>query len=122
MRYFREPKRVKKATHGFKYSCSSHPLYNQCTLYFDGATGKGLAVIQQRFNRRTKTTMWGPIDVDLIDDIYDQDGFDLYFQDHARRMDPDGLYPTITVRELMWILRMKPLPRMFWESKLYSVG
>ena len=28
----------------------------------------------------------------------------------------NGLYPTVTIRQIMWQLRMKPLPRKRWET------
>lgn len=28
----------------------------------------------------------------------------------------DGLYPTVTIRQIMWALKMKPLPRERWET------
>ena len=28
----------------------------------------------------------------------------------------DGIYPTMTVRQLMWALKMKPLKRERWET------
>lgn len=37
--------------------------------------------------------------------------FDEYAEESA-----DGLYPTITVRKLMWALKMKPIPKERWET------
>ena len=28
----------------------------------------------------------------------------------------DGLYPTVTIRQIMWALKMKPLPKQPWET------
>ena len=28
----------------------------------------------------------------------------------------DGLYPTVTIRQIMWALKMKPIPRERWET------
>jgi hypothetical protein len=28
----------------------------------------------------------------------------------------DGLYPTVTVRQIMWSLKMKPIPKEKWET------
>ena len=53
--------------YGGTYKCD-HPVYNRCTLFQIG--NDGLAVIQQRFNKRTKTTYWSEIDPWLTDDIY----------------------------------------------------
>lgn len=111
MRYYYKVEN-KRATKGVKYKCD-HPLYNSCTLYLRG--GLGLAVIQERFNSRLKSFWYGPIDEGLVDDIYNQPGFDLYFAEHAQA-EHDGLYPTVSVRKIMWALRMKPLPAEEWNS------
>ncbi len=98
------------------YICD-HPVYNRCTLYKikkDDAE-KGLAVIQQRFNSDTKTTYWSEIDLPLIDTIYLKDGFPAFF-DKFSGVAKNGLYPTVTVRQIMWSLRMKPLKKERWET------
>ena len=77
---------------------------------------KGLAVIQQRFNEKSRATFWGPIDPWLTDKIYLHKGFLEYFRENAKRKNKDGLYPTVTVRKLMWALRMKPLKKERWET------
>lgn len=94
------------------YICD-HPVYDAATLYLKGDFG--LCVIQQRYNPITKRTWWGPIDKYLVDEIYLNPAFDLYFQ---RVSDPvsNGLYPTVTIRQIMWALRMKPIPRQPWET------
>ena len=28
----------------------------------------------------------------------------------------DGLHPTVTIRQIMWALKMKPIPRERWET------
>ena len=38
------------------------------------------------------------------------------FPGNAKRKNKDGLYPTVTVRKLMWALRMKPLKKERWET------
>lgn len=76
---------------------------------------RGLAVIQQRFDPETKSTRWGELDRWLTDDIYLHPGFKEYFDKRAE-MCVDGLYPTVTVRQIMWALKMKPLPRERWET------
>ena len=76
---------------------------------------KGLAVIQQRYNPHNKTTWWSEIDMWLIDDLYLQPGFKTYF-DAMSGSPTDGLYPTVTIRQIMWALRMKPLPKQRWET------
>ena len=47
----------------------------------------GLAVIQQRFNADTRCGTC-----------------------------MDGLYPTVTIRQIMWALKMKPIQRQRWET------
>lgn len=96
------------------YVCD-HPLYNKCTLYLKGELG--LAVIQQRFNPKMKTTWWSTIDIGLVDDILQNKGFDKYFDKHAGPKSDAGLYPTVTVRQLMWALRMRPLKKEYWETR-----
>lgn len=114
MRYNFNPGECKtaKGYSGTDYVCK-HPLYSACTLYSDGI--KGLAVIQQRYNRRLRHSYYGPIDCWLIDEIYCNPKFRDIFQQYATPP-TDGLYPTVTVRQLMWRLRMKPMKRQFWET------
>ena len=94
------------------YKCD-HPVYNRCTLYTIGS--RGLAVIQQRFNQVAKATYWTNIDPWLVDDIYVNPRFKGFFSEHAAEADND-IYPTVTVRQLMWALKMKPLPKQRWET------
>lgn len=97
---------------GKTYTCD-HRLYTYCTLY--EAHGVGLAVIQQRFDPKAKVTYWGEIDDYLVDDIYQQPGFKEYFEEHAGPR-KGYIYPTVTVRQIMWALRMKPLKKEPWET------
>ena len=112
MRYHYIPRTVRKQTYGRTYICS-HPVYSRCTLYEVG--GKGLAVIQQRFDPETKATCWTEIDAELQDDIYLNSGFLAYFETHGSEP-ADDIYPTVTLRQIMWALRMKPLPKKRWET------
>lgn len=98
--------------YGRTYSCD-HPVYNQCTLF--EINKLGLAVIQQRYCDETKHTWWGPIDENLRNELYLHPGFHKVFMERSR-FQKEGLYPTITVRQLMWALRMKPLKRQRWET------
>jgi hypothetical protein len=75
----------------------------------------GLAVIQQRYDPDTKRTWWGEIDPWLTDPIYLHPKFIEYFTDRASEP-TNNLYPTVTIRQLMWALKMKPLPRERWET------
>lgn len=98
--------------YGQLYICD-HPVYDRCTLFCIG--NKGLAVIQQRYNEETKNTAWSELDPWLTDDIYLNPRFKAFFDDRAGTR-TDGLYPTVTVRQIMWALKMKPLPRERWET------
>lgn len=91
-----------------------HPVFSRCTLYLIGR--KGLGVIQQRYDPETKSTTWGEIDPWLIDEIYVHPNFKRYFDKHAGEPDEKHLYPIVTIRKLMWGLRMKPLPKEIWET------
>ena len=98
--------------YGSTYVCD-HPVYNRCTLF--QINNKGLAVIQQRFDPVTKTTRWSELDSWLTDELYLHNGFKKYFDERAGEC-TDGLYPTVTVRQIMWALKMKPLPKERWET------
>lgn len=60
----------------------------------------------------------GPVEPWLAGDIYFSNGFHGVFDELSAEADPDGLYPTITVRKIMWKLRMKPLRREYWEEEI----
>ena len=98
--------------YGITYECD-HPVYYSCTLFKIGEMG--LAVIQQRYDQDTKSTWWGEIDDWLTDSIYLHPKFKEYFDNRAGDCTL-GLYPTVTVRQIMWALKMKPLPRQRWET------
>ena len=112
MRYHFEKPEFYTGSCGSVYICN-HPVYDRCTLYRIG--DKGLAVIQQRYDEKSKRTWWSEIDVWLVDGIYICKGFRELFE---RRAGPgkDGLYPTMTVRQIMWALKMKPLKKEIWET------
>lgn len=113
MRYHHEDDRgVHVGQFATTYICD-HPVYSKCTLY--RIRDIGLAVIQQKYDPDTKATTWGEIDLELIDVIYLHPKFYAFFKSIARP--PTGqLYPTVTIRQLMWALRMKPLKREPWET------
>lgn len=112
MRYHYEKPDLYFASYGATYICK-HPLYDRCTLYLIGE--KGLAVIQQRFDEKTKSTRWTEIDPWINDQLYLQVGFKDYFEKYAKKP-VNGLYPTVSVRQIMWALKMKPIKRQFWET------
>lgn len=99
--------------YGKDYYCN-HPIYNRCTLY--KIRDRGLAVIQQRFDPVMKVTRWDSIDPWLADPIYLHPGFWNYFDKHSEEPDAQGLFPTVTIRQIMWALRMKPLEKQRWET------
>lgn len=113
MRYHYKPPKLYFAQYGEIYRCD-HPVYNECTLYRIGSTG--LAVIQQRFNPKNKSTYWTAIDPWLVDDIYMHEGFLDYYKKYASEPSESGLYPTVTIRQIMWKLRIPPLIRQVWET------
>ena len=112
MRYFYERAVSYTLIKGQRYECD-HPVYNDCTLYLIG--NKGLAVIQQRYHPKLKYTWWGEIDESLRDDLYFHPKFLNYFNKKGGEA-INGLFPTVTVRQVMWALRMKPLKREPWET------
>lgn len=113
MRYHCEKPELYSSMYGKLYICD-HPVYNRCTLFTIGR--KGLAVIQQRFDPGNKTTWWGEIDIWLSDQLYLHPGFKKIFDARSDERDEYGLYPTITIRQIMWALRTKPLPKQRWET------
>ena len=112
MRYYYEKPRIYLSMYGQVYICE-HPVYDACTLYFVG--DKGLAVIQQRFDADTKRTWWSEIDPWYTDELYLHPQFKTYFDERAGKC-TDGLYPTVTIRKIMWALKMKPIQRERWET------
>ena len=63
----------------------------------------------------TKTTWWGEIDPWLTDSLYLHDRFIEFFNDRSGEPE-NGLYPTVTVRQMMWAMKMKPVKRERWET------
>ena len=112
MRYYYKKPAFYKSIYGEYYKCD-HPVYNECTLF--KIEDKGLAVIQQRFNKSSKSTQWSELDPWLTNDLYLHPSFKRFFDGRAGEA-IDGLYPTVTVRQIMWALKMKPLPRERWET------
>ena len=110
MRYHYEKPEVYMSIYGDTYSCN-HPVYDRCTLF--KIEDKGLAVIQQRCE--DKRTWWSEIDPWLNDSLYLHKNFKKFFDERAGEC-TDGLYPTVTIRQLMWGLKMKPMKRERWET------
>lgn len=112
MRYHYEKPSIYLSMYGNTYQCN-HPVYDTCTLFL--IESKGLSVIQQRFDKDDKRTWWGEIDPWLTDIIYLHPKFKEFFDSRAGEC-KDGLYPTVTVRQIMWALKLKPIPRERWET------
>lgn len=112
MRYHFEEPQIYLSMYGRRYICN-HPVYDCCTLF--EIEEKGLAVIQQRFDSEAKATIWSEIDPCLTDALYLAPGFKEFF-DRRAGLCTDGLYPTVTIRQIMWALKMKPLPKKRWET------
>ena len=112
MRYHYEKPTIYLSMYGKLHNCN-HPVYDRCTLFEIGE--KGLAVIQQRYSSQTKSTYWTEIDSWLTDNLYLHPRFMEFFNERAEEC-TDGLYPTVTVRQIMWALKMKPIPRERWET------
>ena len=112
MRYYYEKPTIYLAMYGTTYECN-HPIYDRCTLF--KIDDRGLAVIQQRFDEYTKSTYWTEIDPWLNDTIYLHPGFKEFFDERSGEA-KDGLYPTVTIRQIMWALKIKPIQRERWET------
>ena len=97
MRYYYEKSFIYVSMYGYIYTCN-HPVYDKCTLYWIG--NRGLAVIQQRFNPETKSTYWTEIDPWLTGVLYLHTKFKEVFDDRSCKC-KDGLYPTVTIRQIM---------------------
>lgn len=112
MRYHYEKPAIYSSIYGTTYACN-HPVYNKCTLFKIG--DYGLAVIQQRYIPETKTTYWSELDPWLPDALYLHPRFKEFF-DARSGTAMDGLYPTVTIRQIMWALKIKPIPKERWET------
>ena len=86
----------------------NHPVYDKCTLFRIG--DKGLAIIQQRYDNNSKKTWWGKVDEWLTDGLYLHPKFKDYFDERSGEC-VNGIYPTVTIRQIMWALKIKPIPR-----------
>lgn len=111
MRYHYEKPTIYLPMYGETYICE-HPVYDRCTLFMIG--NKGLAVIQQRIDE-SKRTYWSEIDLWLNNDLYLHPKFKAFFDERSGPA-MDGLYPTVTIRQIMWALKIKPLPKERWET------
>lgn len=112
MRYHFKKPSLYSSMYGITYKCD-HPVYDECTLYLEG--NRGLAVIQQRYDEETKKTFWGKIDPWLTDYLYLHEGFKNFFESRSSKC-TDGLYSTVTIRQIMWALKIKPMKKERWET------
>lgn len=112
MRYHYEKPAIYSSLYGDTYHCD-HPVYDGGTLF--KIDNKGLVVIQQRFDAATKRSWWGEIDPWFTDMLYLHPKFKAFFDERASEC-KDGLYPTVTIRQIMWALKLKPMPRERWET------
>ena len=112
MRYHYEKPGIFTSMYGEVYECD-HPVYNRCTLFKIGKLG--LAIIQQRYDPKTKRTWWTEIDPWLNDDLYLHPKFMEFFKERAGKC-VDGIYQTATIRQIMWALKIKPIQRERWET------
>ena len=112
MRYHYKKPDIYLSMYGKRHICN-HPLYNSCTLF--QINDVGIAVIQQRYDKIEKVSWWDEIDPWLIDAIYLNENFLEYF-DSVAKPPKNDIYPTVTVRSIMWSLKMKPIPKQSWET------
>ena len=112
MRYHYEKPKVYRSRYGSTYECD-HPVYHRCTLF--KMDSRGLSIIQQRYDPDTKTTHWTEIDSWLTDELYLHPKFKTFFDKRAKEPE-DGLYPTGAIRQIMWALKLKLIPRERWET------
>lgn len=112
MRYHYEKPAMYLSMYGATYECN-HPVYDKCTLF--QIENKGLSVIQQRFDKDSKMTWWGEVDPWLTDTLYLHPKFKEYFDERAG-VCTNGLYPTVTIRQIMWALKLKPMRKERWET------
>lgn len=112
MRYHYEKPSIYLSKYGSTYICD-HPVYNRCTLY--KISDRGLSVIQQRYDLDTKTTWWSEIDPWMTDVLYLHPKFKEFFDERAGAA-RDGIYPTVTIRQIMWALKLKPIRKERWET------
>lgn len=112
MRYHYEKPTIYSSMYGSTYICD-HPVYDRCTIFKIGE--RGLAIIQQRYDSKTKFTWWSEIDPWFTDLLYLHPSFKEFFDARSGEA-TDGLYPTVTIRQIMWALKLKPIPRERWET------
>lgn len=112
MRYHYEKPPIYLSMYETTYTCN-HPVYDKYTLY--QIEENGLAVMQQRFDEDLKSTWWSEIDPWLTDVLYLHPKFKEFFDKRAGEC-TNGIYPTVTIRQIMWALKLKPIIKQRWET------
>lgn len=112
MRYHYKPGVFRSGLKGETYICQNS-IYRSCTLYREGE--KGLGIIQQRYDPKSHSTWWTSIDSWLVDELYMNASFKDLFARYAAKP-TDRRYPVLTIRQAMWRLKLKPLPKQEWET------
>lgn len=112
MRYHYEKPPIYLSMYGTTYTCN-HPVYDKYILY--QIEEKGLAVIQQRFDEDLKSTWWSEIDPWLTDVLYLHPKFKEFFDKRAWECTNGRIY-TVTIRQIMWALKLKPIIKQRWET------
>lgn len=102
--YYKKPDKWSVTTAVNAYDC---PYARSYTLYSLG--DRKVGVVQQRFNPKNKSYIWTSIDPWLIDEIGKNCRYELIFDKFDGKI--------VTVRTIMWTLRMKPLRRKDWEDQ-----
>lgn len=80
-----------------------------------GLAGGNESAKQQGYDPEAKATFWTEVDAWLTDALYLHPKFKEFFDNRAG-VCTGGLYPTVTIRQIMWALKMKPLPKQRWET------
>lgn len=112
MRYHYDKPTTYHSMYGTTHNCD-HPVYSNATLF--KIRERGLCVIQQRYDQESKHTWWGEIDPWLTDELYLHPKFKEFFNERSGKC-VNKIYPTATIRQVMWALKMKPLKRERWET------
>jgi len=91
----------------------SHLVYERCTVLFDEK--KCVRIVQQHYNPETRHTWWAEVDPKLLSLICCQNKSYEWFNEKAVPLD-SKVIPAYTIRQVMWALRVKPMPKLPWET------
>ena len=70
--------------------------------------------IRNKYIRLYERTYWTEVDSWLTDSLYLHPKFKKFFDERAGEC-RDGLYPTVSIRQIMWALKMKPIQRQRYD-------